>query len=296
MHIGIDLGGTKIAAVALDETGREVGRRRAETPPDYAATLAALSFMVRDLEAEARRAGTVGLCIPGIITPDGQSVRAVNLPWLAGRSFAADVAASVGRPVRLANDANCFALSEATDGAGAGAGVVFGIVLGTGVGGGLVVDGRLLPGFNAQAGEWGHTPLPWRNRADGVPLRCRCGREGCIETVLCGAGLSNAYAAVTGKSAEGHDIAALAEHGDGSARMALGRYLRSLAKALSGIMMIVDPEVIVVGGGLCNLPELYEAVPRLWGNYTLSAMPRTRLVRAQHGGDSGVRGAAWLWR
>lgn len=304
MRIGIDLGGTKVAATLLDADGAERACHRADTPRDYDGTLAGLAAAVAGLERQAGVTGaSVGIGLPGIVDAAAGTVRAANLPWLTGRPFADDVARALGRPVRIANDANTFVLSEAVDGAAAGgdaaefagASVVFGIILGTGVGGGIVVDRRILPGANALAGEWGHTPLPWRTEADGPPEPCGCGRVGCIETLLCGAGLSRLHAHRTGETAAPPEIAARAQAGDSAAAATLRHHADALARALAAVINLLDPDVVVVGGGLSGLPGLYEAVPALWGRWALSPAPRTRFVRARHGADSGMRGAAWLW-
>ncbi|WP_448206679.1 ROK family protein [Azospirillum sp. sgz302134] len=301
MRIGIDLGGTKIAATLLDAEGNERARHRADTPRDYDGTLAALAGAVAEVERQAgvvwtgEAGASVGLCLPGIVDAAAGTVRAVNLPWLNGRPFAGDLARALGRPVRIANDANAFVLSEAVDGAAAGAPVVFGIILGTGVGGGIVVDRRILPGANALAGEWGHTPLPWRTEEDGPPEPCGCGRVGCIETLLCGGGLARLHARRTGEALEPPRIVERAAAGDAAATATLRHHADALARALAAVINLLDPDAIVVGGGLSNLPGLYEAVPALWGRWALSPAPRTRFVRARHGADSGMRGAAWLW-
>lgn len=293
-RIGIDLGGTKIAAVALDGDGTERARYRAATPRGYDATLVALAETVAALDP--RHVGTsVGISLPGLVDPAAGRVRAVNLPWLDGRPFAEDAARALGRPVRIANDGNCFALSEAADGAGAGAPVVFGLILGTGVGGGIVVDGRILPGANAMAGEWGHSPLPWRTEADGPPVACGCGRLGCAETLLCGAGLTRLHLWRTGEALPPPDIAARALAGDAAALATLDAHADALARALAPVLNLLDPDAVVVGGGLSALPGLCDAVRGRWGNWTLAAQPRTRLAVARHGGESGMRGAAWLW-
>jgi fructokinase len=297
MRIGIDLGGTKIAAVAIDGAGHDRARTRLATPRDYGQTLDAVSRIVAALEHEAGSPATgVGISLPGVVDGPGGRVRAVNLPWLDERPLAGDLEATLGRPVRLANDANCFVLSEAMDGAAAGAAVVFGIVLGTGAGGGLVVDGRIVAGANALSGEWGHTPLPWRCDDDGPPRLCGCGRLGCVETVLCGEGLARLYALVSGGAPLAPpDIVRRAAMGEAAAVETLARHADALARALAVIIAIVDPDIIVVGGGLSGLPDLTEMVTARWGAHALVAAPRTRLVKARHGGDSGVRGAAWLW-
>ena len=268
LRIGIDLGGTKTEALAFDADGREVFRKRVPSPRgDYAATLNTIAALV----AEAGE-GTVGVGIPGALSHATGLVKNANSTWLIGKPLKDDLERVLGRPVRLANDANCFALSEATDGAGAGAEVVFGVILGTGVGGGIVVRGRLVEGANAIAGEWGHNPLPVP-RAEDMPLRpCYCGREGCIETYLSGPAL---------------------ERDGGEAT--LNVYCERLARALACVINILDPDVIVLGGGVSNIARLYDEVQRLWERYVFSDHVATRLVPPKHGDSSGVRGAAWLW-
>jgi len=267
-RIGIDLGGTKIEALALDAAGREVFRKRIPSPSgDYGATLAAIAQLVREAGE-----GTVGVGIPGALSRATGLVKNANSTWLIGKPLQQDLEKAVGREVRLANDANCFALSEAVDGAGAGAEVVFGVILGTGVGGGIVVRGEALTGPNAIAGEWGHNPLPLPQPGD-LPLRsCYCGRAGCIETYLSGPAL---------------------ERDGGEA--ALGRYEERLARALAGAINILDPDVIVLGGGVSKVARLYQNVPKLWQRHVFSDRVDTRLVPPRHGDASGVRGAAWLW-
>jgi fructokinase len=276
MRIGIDLGGTKIEGIALDDAGQVLLRRRVPTPRgDYAATVAAIAALVGEIESATGDRGSVGVGIPGALSRVSGRVKNANSTWLNGQPLLDDLQVALGRPVRLANDANCFALSEAVDGAGRGARVVFGVILGTGVGGGIVVDGRLLEGPNAIAGEWGHNPLPLP-AGDDLPLRaCWCGRAGCIETYLCGPALSRE-----------RDI-------DGEA--ALTRYEARLARALAGVINLLDPDVIVLGGGVSNVDRLYTNVPRLWGAHVFSDHVDTRLARHVHGDSSGVRGAAWLW-
>ncbi len=267
-RIGIDLGGTKTEALALDAAGREVFRKRVPTPRgDYAATMQTIAALV-----EEAGKGTVGVGIPGAISHATGLVKNANSTWLIGKPLKEDLERVLGREVRLANDANCFALSEAVDGAGAGAEVVFGVILGTGVGGGIVVRGRLIEGANSIAGEWGHNPLPLP-RAEDMPLReCYCGRAGCIETYLSGPALVR----------DGGDAA-------------LDLYCERLARALGGVINILDPDVIVLGGGVSNVARLYDEVPRLWPHYVFSDQVATRLVPPKHGDSSGVRGAAWLW-
>lgn len=295
MRIGIDLGGTKIAGIALADGGKELARHRTATPRGYGETLEAVAATVAALAADAgQRAGGVGIALPGIVDSGAGTVRAVNLPWLTGRPLASDLERRLGRPVRIANDANCFALSEAVDGAAAGAATMFGAILGTGVGGGIAVGGGILPGANGMAGEWGHAPLPWRRAEDGPEVVCGCGRTGCIETVLSGAGLTRLHSFLTGEEEVTPPLLATrSEAGDPTARATLANHAEALARALAPVLNLLDPEVVVVGGGLSNLPGLYERVPALWGRWTLQA-GRTRFVRARHGGESGMRGAAWL--
>lgn len=297
MRIGVDLGGTKIEAVALDGGGREAARHRVATPRgDYDATLGAVAGLVALLEREAGcRGATVGVGIPGVVSPASGLVKNANSTWLIGRPLDRDLAAVLDRPVRLANDANCFALSEAIDGAGAGARVVFGVILGTGVGGGIVVDGRLVEGVNHVAGEWGHNPLPWPAAGEWPGPPCYCGRTGCIETFLSGPGLARDHQRVAGTHLDAMRIAALARGGDAAADRTLDRHAERLARALAGVINILDPDAIVLGGGLSNLERPYRAVPALWARHVFSDGVATRLVRARHGDASGVRGAAWLW-
>jgi fructokinase len=276
VRIGIDLGGTKIEGIALDDSGRERARRRVPTPQgDYRGTVTAIAALVDVIEAQAGGRGTVGVGIPGALSRVTGLVKNANSTCLIGRPLQADLEAALARPVRLANDANCFALSEAVDGAGRGERVVLGVILGTGVGGGIVVDGRVLEGANAIAGEWGHNPLP-RAGGDDLPLRpCYCGRAGCIETYLCGP--------------------ALERDGGASHEAALSRYEERLARALAGVINVLDPDVIVLGGGVSNVDRLYSTVPRLWDAHVFSDRVATRLAKHEHGDSSGVRGAAWLW-
>jgi fructokinase len=283
MRIGIDLGGTKIEAIAL-EGAREVARRRVPTPRgDYEATVSAVASLARQIGD-----GTVGVGIPGTLSRVTGLVKNANSTWLIGRPLKQDLEKAIGREVRLENDANCFALSEATDGAGAGAEVVFGVILGTGVGGGIVAHGKVLTGPNAIAGEWGHNPLPAPGPED-LPLpACYCGRYGCIETYLSGPGLAADHVKFTGESLNAEDI--VARRGE-----TLGRYEARLARALASVINVLDPDVIVLGGGMSNVERLYTEVPRLWSKHVFSDHVATRLARNAHGDSSGVRGAAWLW-
>jgi len=294
-RLGIDLGGTKIEILALDDSGAERFRRRVPTPRgDYAATLDAIVALVADAERALGARSTVGVGIPGAPSRATGLVKNANSTWLIGKPLKQDLERLLAREVHLANDANCFALSEAVDGAGRGFDVVFGVILGTGVGGGIVVHGRILEGPNAIAGEWGHNPLPLPE-ADDLPLPdCYCGRAGCIETYLSGPGMAADHRRATGAALETLDIVARAGQGDAGCAATLLRYERRLARALAAVINIVDPDVIVLGGGLSNIDSLYERVPALWGAQVFSDEVRTRLLRHAHGDSSGVRGAAWL--
>ena len=296
IRIGVDLGGTKIEAIALAANGTTLVRRRVPTPrDDYDATIDAIVTIVDGLEQEIGARGTVGLGTPGAVSPATGRIKNSNSTWLLDRPLAEDLAARLARPVRLDNDANCFVLSEATDGGGRGAKVVFGVILGTGTGGGIVVDGRPLVGANAIGGEWGHNPLPWPESDERPGPLCYCGRRGCLETFLSGPALSRDYAAATGERRDPPAIAAAAGAGDAGAEAALRRYEDRLARGLASVINVVDPDVIVLGGGMSNIDRLYDQVPRLWAPYVFSDRVDTRLVRPAHGDSSGVRGAAWLW-
>lgn len=316
MRIGVDVGGTKIEVVALGADGSVLARRRVPTPRgDYEGTLDAIASSVREVEGETGQTATVGVGIPGTESRGTGLVKNANSIWLIGRPLRSDLATRLGRPVRLANDANCFALSEATDGAAAGARVVFGVILGTGTGGGVVVDRLVWDGPNGIAGEWGHNPLP-RPRGDEYPGPvCYCGRRGCIETFLSGPGLvadffRHAPAGLRGRVRMGRPapagetssvvtaewVVSRAAEGDVLAAEAVQRYLDRLARALASVVNVLDPDVIVLGGGVSNVQALYDHVPRLWAAHVFSDEVRTRLVRARFGDASGVRGAAWLWQ
>jgi fructokinase len=296
MRIGVDLGGTKIEGVALAADGSEAARVRIPTPRrDYDGTVAALVAVVNELERAAGGPASVGIGIPGVISPATGLVKNANSTWLIGRALDRDVAHALGRPVRLANDANCFALSEAVDGAAAGARVVFGVIVGTGVGGGLVVSGTIVEGAQRIAGEWGHNPIPWPRDEEWPGPPCYCGRTGCIETFLSGPGAAREFAERVGVSLTMEDIARAAASGEAEAVAALDRYADRMARALATVINIVDPDVIVLGGGLSHIDALYTAVPARWGAYVFSDAVATTLVKARHGDASGVRGAAWLW-
>jgi predicted NBD/HSP70 family sugar kinase len=295
MRIGVDLGGSKIEIAALDRDGTVRVRQRVATPAgDYAGTLAAIVSLVEAAERELGETARVGIAIPGSPSLRTGRIRNANSTCLNGELLQQDLEKRLARPVRLANDANCFALSEAVDGAGQGAHVVFGVILGTGVGGGIVVDGRVLTGANAVAGEWGHNPLLPVDRDHPLPL-CYCGRRGCIETYLSGPGLSADHAAANGERRDAAEIARRAEGGEAACIGSLERYELRLARALASVINVIDPDVIVLGGGLSNIARLYTNVPRLWDEHVFSDEVRTRLVPARHGDSSGVRGAAWLW-
>jgi len=293
VRIGIDVGGTKIEAIGLASDGTIRARRRVDAPRgDYERTVKTLVDLVEAIELDTGERGSVGLGIPGTISPATGWIKNANSTWLNGQPLDRDLSRALTRPVRLANDANCFALSEATDGAAAGAGVVFGVILGTGCGGGVVVHGRLLTGANAVAGEWGHNGLPWPDESEWPGPPCYCGRQGCIETFLSGRGMQAAYG---DSSLTAREIAESAAKGDARAAAAIERYATRLAKGLASVINVLDPDVIVLGGGLSNIDALYERVPQLWRDWVFSDRVDTRLVRARHGDSSGVRGAAWLW-
>ena len=296
MRLGIDLGGTKIAAVVLDDRGASVWDKRIATPrDDYDATLNAIAGLVAAGEKACGRACTVGIGMPGAISPATGLVKNANSTWLNGRTLGRDLERMLEREVRLANDANCLAVSEAADGAAASSAVVFGVILGTGVGGGVVVGGQVVTGANAIAGEWGHNPLPWPRDDERPGPECYCGRRGCIETFLSGPGLSNAYRDRTGLSLRGEEIVARAGGDDHDARAVMDAWTQRLARALASVINLLDPDVIVVGGGLSQLRHMYDVVPTTWGSWVFSDRVATRLVPAKYGDASGVRGAAWLW-
>jgi fructokinase len=293
-RIGIDLGGTKIEIVALDASGAECFRKRMATPREnYDATLAAIASLVADAEAAVGPA-SVGIGMPGTISPATGLVKNANSTWLNGRPLGTDLVRLLQRDVQLANDANCFALSEAVDGAAAGQAIVFGVIVGTGTGGAIVADGRVLVGANAIGGEWGHNPMPWPEPGEWPGPPCYCGRTGCIETFLSGPGMSSHHAARTGETLDASVIATRAQEGDAAADRTLQQYELRLARALASIINVVDPHAIVLGGGLSNIPRLYERVPGLWKPFVFSDRVVTRLLRARFGDSSGVRGAAWL--
>jgi len=296
IRIGIDLGGTKTEIIALDADQEVRARHRTQTPrDDYAGTLRVIGGLVAKVEAETGARGTVGVGIPGSLSPFTGRMRNANSVWLNGKHLDADLAEVLERPVRLANDADCFALSEAVDGAGSGASTLFGVIIGTGTGGGIVVNGRLLTGPNRIAGEWGHNPLSWPRDEELPGPPCYCGKQGCIETFLSGPGLTRDFLEATGRHLTPPQIIAASAVHDPEAEAALWRYEDRMARALAGVVNLLDPDVIVLGGGLSNLDRLYQEIPRLIGRYLFSDGARIDIRPPVHGDSSGVRGAAWLW-
>lgn len=297
LAIGIDLGGTKIEAIALDEQGRELLRRREPTPRgSYEGTLEVMCRLIEGVERELGARGTVGVGHPGALSPATGLIKNANSTWLNGRALDRDLIGRLGRPVAFANDANCLALSEATDGAGAGAAVVFAVILGTGVGGGVVVRGHIVAGANAIGGEWGHNPLPLPLPDELPGVACYCGRHGCIETWLSGPGLAADHRRRYGEALRSVEIVERAEGGDHDAHWTLNHYEDRLARALATVINVLDPDVIVLAGGMSNTRRLYANVPQRWGRYVFSDQVVTRLLPPVHGDSTGVRGAAWLGR
>jgi fructokinase len=295
-YIGVDLGGTKIEVVAVDDYGHELVRHRIPTPQgDYDGILRAIFGLVAAVEKKLATRTSVGIGTPGALSSSGLMKNA-NSTCLIGRPLLADLQRILGRPIRMANDANCFALSEAIDGSGQGAHVIFGVILGTGVGGGIVADGHVLQGRNAIAGEWGHNPLPWPDNTERPGPPCYCGKEGCIETYLSGPAVARDHLATSDKTLTPEVIVTRAESGDNECARTLARYEDRLARSLAHVINILDPDVIVLGGGMSNIGRLYENVPRLWSRYVFSDEVTTLLLPARHGDSSGVRGAAWLWK
>lgn len=296
MRIGIDLGGTKIEGVGLDAAGAVLARRRVPTPQgDYEGTVRAIAEVVQEIEGESGLRGSVGLGMPGILSPATGLVKNANSVCLNGRRLDLDLETALGRPVRIENDANCFALSEASDGAASGRDCVFGVILGTGTGGGVVVKGRVVRGRNAVGGEWGHNPLPWPEPAELPGEECYCGLRGCIETWLSGPALARDYERATSVSRDAAQIVTRANAGDLAATACLDRYVNRLARALATIINVLDPDAIVLGGGLSSIDRLYTEVPRSWSRFVFSDRVDTELLRPKYGDASGVRGAAWLW-
>lgn len=296
MRIGVDLGGTKIEALAMDDQGAELARYRIDTPRgEYAGTIASIRSLVDRLEAETGQTGTVGVGIPGTVSRRTGLIKNANSTWLNGQPFARDLSDSMGREVRLANDANCLAVSEATDGAAAGHEVVFGVILGTGCGGGVAFRGNVHNGPNGVAGEWGHMPLPWATPEEAPGPSCYCGKSGCMETWVSGTGLARDFLAQTDRALTGRQIVMEAEAGSVEANAALDRLEDRLARGLAAVVQVLDPDIIVFGGGLSRIDRIYRGVAARLPGYVFGGEAETPLVPAIHGDSSGVRGAAWLW-
>ncbi len=294
MRLGIDLGGTKIEIIALDDRGDELYRERVSTPKgDYAKTLETIVGLVNQTESSLAQTGSLGVGIPGAVSHKTGRIKNANSTWLIGEDLQGDLQARLNRPVKLANDANCFALSEATDGAAKGAEVVFGVIIGTGCGGGVVVNGHILNGINAIGGEWGHNSLPWMADDDN-PMDCYCGLKGCNETFLSGTGFQAHYKQSSGQDLTSQQIVQLGKQGDQKAQQHLEKYTVWLAKGLASVINIIDPDVIVLGGGMSNIESLYTDVPKIWQNWIFSDRVDTKLLPPKYGDSSGVRGAAWL--
>ena len=296
VRLGIDLGGTKIEILALDKDGNELLRKRVATPrDDYRAIIESVKDLVVAVETELDQEGTVGIGTPGALSPATGLLRNCNSTCLNDQPFKQDVEQLLGREIRITNDANCFALSEATDGAGAGERTVFGVIVGTGCGAGIIFNGQVVDGPNAVGGEWGHNPLPWPQGSELDSTKCWCGKNGCIETFLSGTGFAADYLRVVGDELSAQDIVNAADTGGAYAQQVLTRYERRMAKSLAHVINILDPNIIVLGGGMSNVARLYQNVPMLWQEYVFSDTVFTKLVPPKHGDSSGVRGAAWLW-
>jgi len=296
MRIGIDLGGTKIEALAIDDRGAELARHRVDTPrDDYEATIKAMVALVHRMESETGKTGTVGAGIPGTISRVTGRVKNANSTWLNGQPFHKDLTAALGREVRVANDANCLAVSEATDGAAAGVRFVYGVILGTGCGGGVALEGCVHDGPNGVAGEWGHNPLPWPKPEESPGPACYCGKRGCMEMWVSGTGIARDYKNVTGTAKTTREIVADFAAGDRVASETIERFEDRLARGLSNVINILDPDVIVIGGGVSRVEHIYGALPKLLPQYVFGGEASTPIVQAKYGDSSGVRGAAWLW-
>ena len=298
MRIGIDLGGTKIEGIAIDQSGNECFRKRINSPQgDYQNTLDAIVSLVNEIEQQVKTSCSVGIGIPGTLSPQTGLVKNANSTWLIDQPLKTDLASLLKREIRIENDANCFVVSEATDGAAKNAEIVFGVIIGTGTGGGIYIRGQSIIGANAIAGEWGHNPLPWPTQKEFSGRECYCGKRGCIETWLSGPGFANDHQEhhQLNELISAKDVVLLAEAGDEKAQASLQRYEERIAKSLASIINVIDPDVIVLGGGMSNIQSLYENVPKRWNQYVFSDHIETKLVAPQHGDSSGVRGAAWLW-
>ncbi|WP_439236061.1 fructokinase [Lonepinella koalarum] len=299
MRIGIDLGGTKIEVIALSDNGVELFRQRIATPRgDYVKSLQAIQYLVGEAEKSTGQTGTVGIGIPGTISPVTGKVKNANSVWLNGQDLKRDLENLLKREVRIANDANCMAMSEAVDGAGAGKQIVLALILGTGCGSGIVINGKVHQGANGIGGEWGHNPLPWQDEEEqqiAKTVPCYCGRQGCVELFVSGTGLCDDYQRHSGNKLNGEDIVRLSEQGDVIAEQSLQAYERRLAKSLASYMNVLDPDVVVFAGGVCNIERLYQNVPKLLPRFIFGKECSTPIKKALHGDSSGVRGAAWLW-
>ncbi|MDX7987446.1 fructokinase [Xenorhabdus sp. 12] len=299
MRIGVDLGGTKIEVIALGDQGEELFRKRVDTPRnDYQQTLAAIVGLVSDAELATGQRGTVGIGIPGAISPFNGKVKNANSVWMNGQILDKDIAALLGREVRIANDANCLAVSEATDGAGAGRPMVFAVIIGTGCGSGIAFNGKVHSGGNGLAGEFGHNPLPWMDEEDRqyqAEVPCYCGKPGCAEIFVSGTGFMTDYFRLSGERKKGHEIVEALNQGEEFAELAMRRYERRLARALAQVINLLDPDVIVLGGGMSNVDRLYQTLPDLVKEWVFGGECATPIRKAVHGDSSGVRGAAWLW-
>ena len=296
MRIGIDMGGTKIEGIALADSGEELLRIRIKSPRhDYEATVEAITGIVHRIEAETDQKGTVGIGIPGAISPQTGLVKNANSTWIIGRQFDVDLEKAMARKIRLENDANCLAVSEAVDGAGAGAKVVFAIIIGTGCGGGIAIDQKVHGGLHSIAGEWGHISLGWMRPEEYPGIDCYCGQRGCLETFISGTGFENEYEKQTGVHKSGREIAKLLEQNDTDAEKVTQIYENRLARAIATAVNIMDPDVLVLGGGMSNLARIYKNLPALVQKWTFGGEFTTPIRPAKHGDSSGVRGAAWLW-
>ncbi|MCG9698306.1 fructokinase [Shewanella sp. Isolate11] len=295
LRMGVDLGGTKIEIVALNEQGKELFRKRVPTPREYQATLDAIESLVNEAESEVGQVGTVGVGIPGVISPYSGLVKNANSTWINGHPLDIDLGKRLGREVRVANDANCFAVSEAVDGAAAGKGIVFGVIIGTGCGAGIAINGKVHAGGNGIGGEWGHNPLPWMTEDEFNSTECFCGNKNCIETFISGTGFIRDYKAAGGDAPSGIEIASRMQKGEPLAQAAFDRYIDRLARSLAHVINVLDPDVIVLGGGVSNIDAIYPLLPKVLPQYVLGGECRTPVVQNMYGGSSGVRGAAWLW-
>lgn len=296
MRIGIDLGGTKIEVIALNDKGIELYRERLATPQhDYHATLNAITTLITNAQTHSKQTASIGIGIPGALSATNALVKNANSTWLIGKPLKADLESQLGCAIRIENDANCFAVSEATDGAAKNAAIVFAVIIGTGTGAGLVVNKRVIVGANAIAGEWGHNPLPWPTTEELPGRQCYCGKTGCIETWLSGSGFTNDHHSRGGLGKTAQDIVKLAEQGDKIAQASLTLYEDRLARSLATIINVLDPDVIVLGGGMSNISRIYTNVPKIWHKYIFSDQVNTQLTPPVYGDSSGVRGAAWLW-